>query len=193
MRERLVRAGTMAVVLLVGPADASTQERPTTPAKRAQAALALLESKDPYERQKGFLQLEALRNPDAGPAVRRYVDDRNSEIRAHSLRAVAAIEGVAAVPLLLEKLRSDRHPRVRRAALLGLEPLWRADPKILPAFIGSLKDRTTDVRMAAVDIVSRIDDPRAREAILARYTRERRRDVRRVLELAMRRLGGTDG
>ena len=43
--------------------------------------------------------------------------------------------------------------------------------------------------MTAVDIVSRIDDPRSRAAIRARNRRERDRNVRRVLALAMKRLG----
>ena len=110
-------------------------------------------------------------------------------MRAYAFRALAAIEGAQAVPLLLEALRTDKQPRVRRAALLGLEPLQQSDPNILPAFIKALRDKDTEVRMAAVDIVSRVDDPRAREAILLRNKRERRRDVRRVLSMAMRRLG----
>jgi HEAT repeat protein len=58
----------------------------------------------------------------------------------------------------------------------------------MPALIEKLRDRNPQVRMAAVDAVSRVDDPRAREAILARWRRERNRDVRRVLEEAVNRL-----
>jgi HEAT repeat protein len=121
--------------------------------------------------------------------IRGYVDSPDPDMRASSLRAVAAIEGVAAVPLLLQVLKADKHPSVRRAALLGLEPLQQTNAEILPAFLKALRDRKAEVRMAAVDIVSRIDEPRAREAILTRNKRERDRDVRRVLELAMKRLG----
>ncbi len=90
--------------------------------------------------------------------------------------------------MLLRVLANDRHPRVRQAALLGLEPLERSEPNVLPALIKALRDPNTEMRMAAVDIVSRIDDPRAREAILIRYKRESQQDVRRVLQAAIRRL-----
>ena len=94
-----------------------------------------------------------------------------------------------AVPLLLERLRTDREPTVRRAALLGLEPLAKGNPQALAAFLSALRDQDTQVRMAAVDIVSRIDDPKARAALLERNRREHRRDVRRVLSMAMKRIG----
>lgn len=156
---------------------------------QAKDAIALLESNDPYQRQVGFLRLEALRDPSTLSAVRRYLDARDPERRAEAVRALAAIQGAPAVPQLLGVLRADKHPQVRRAALLGLEPLSRANPDILPAFLVALRDRKPEVRMTAVDIVSRIDDPRARSAIRQRNRRERDRNVRRVLSLAMARLG----
>ena len=153
--------------------------------------MKLVESQDPYLRQLGFLRLEALRERSSAQVIRTYVTSQDSELRAYSLRALAAIEGAEAIPLLLDKLRTDRHPRVRRAALLSLEPLQPGQPEVLPAFIKALRDRHTEVRMAAVDIVSRIDDPRAKEAIMTRARRERRRDVQRVLDLAVKRLGSS--
>jgi len=161
----------------------------TTPSPQAVAALQLVESKDPYQQQLGFLRLEALRELSTAPLIRNYLTHREPEMRGYALRALAAIEGAAAVPTLLGALNTDKQALVRRAALLGLEPLQETDPNILPAFIKALRDKDTEVRMSAVDVVSRIDDPRAREAILLRNKREQRKDVRRVLSLAMRRLG----
>ena len=179
-----------ALGVLCAPAPAQAAEQGTgTPTPKAVEAMRLLDSKDPYQRQLGFLRLEALREPSTVPAIALQLKSRDPETRAYSLRALAAIEGTGAVPVLLERLQSDKHPRVRRAALLGLEPLQASEPAILLAFIAALRDSNTEVRMAAVDIVSRIDDPRAREAILIRYKREGRRDVRRVLKMAMKRLG----
>ncbi len=172
------------------PMMASAEEAPVaTPSPKALEAVRLLESKDEYQRQLGFLRLEALREPATVSTIRRYADDRNADMRAYSLRALAAIEGLQAAPLLLERLHTDREPVVRRAALLGLEPLAKGNPYALAAFIAALRDRDTQVRMAAVDIVSRINDPTARAALLKRNRREHRRDVRRVLELAMKRIG----
>ena len=155
---------------------------------RAADALRLVNSADPYQRQLGFLRLEALRDPSTVSAIQPYVTSRDPELRASGLRALAAIQGVEAIPLLLNALKTDRQPQVRRAALLGLEPLQQANPEILPACIQALRDRKPEVRMAAIDIVSRIDDPRAREAILQRKRREHNRDVRRVLAMGLKRL-----
>ncbi len=164
------------------------QQLAASPSPRAVEALQLIESKDPYQRELGFLRLEALREPSTAEAIRKLTTSRDPDLRAYSVRALSAIQGAAAVPLLLEALRTDQHPRVRRAALLGLEVLEPTDPAILPACIKALRDRDTEVRMTAVDLVSRVDDPRARQAIFSRFKRERREDVRRVLALAMKRL-----
>lgn len=159
------------------------------PSPKAQEALRLVESKDAYQQQVGFLRLEALREPATAPLLRPYVTSKYPELRASSLRALAAIEGAASAPLLLERLKTEKHAKVRRAAILGLEPFAQSDPNILPALIRALRDSNTQVRMTAVDVVSRIKDPRAREAIAARHKREHRRDVRRVLKQAMKRMG----
>ena len=189
---RSERSAWMVAAIMVGIATAAAPRAGAAEAgptdTRAKEALALLESNDPYQREVGFLRLEALRDPSTVEAVRRYLDSQDPERRAEAVRALAAIEGSRAVPQLLETLRRDKQPLVRRAALLGLEPLARANPEILPAFIAALRDRKPDVRMTAVDIVSRIDDPRARQAILLRNKRERDRNVRRVLSLAMNRI-----
>jgi HEAT repeat protein len=179
----------MAWWLALAASAAGEEPSSATPSPQAVEALRLVESKDPYQQQLGFLRLEALREISAVPLILPYVTHRDPEMRAYALRALAAIEGAQAVPRLLESLRTDKQPRVRRAALLGLEPLQQSEPQILPAFIRALRDKNTEVRMAAVDIVSRVDDPRARDAILVRNKRERRRDVRRVLSMAMKRLG----
>ena len=165
------------------------QEAATAPSQEATQALQLLQSADPYQRKLGFLRLEALREPATVPAIRQYVESPDADMRADSLRALAAIDGEASIPLLLEKLRSDRRPSVRWSALLGLEPLTKHHPELILPFIDALRDYSSEVRMAAVDVVSRLDDPRARAAVRDRFRRELRPDVRRVLHAAMRRIG----
>lgn len=189
--QRLCKVHVVLAVLLTvaTPCEGAQAPRKTPPpSPKAAEALQLLESDDPHQQRLGFLRLEALREPSTVEAVQRYVSSRDPEVRALGVRAVAAIEGPPAVGQLLELLKRERHPRVRGAVLLALEPFQKTDPAILPVFIKALRDRRTEVRMTAVDLVSRIDDPRAREAVLARNTHERRRDVRRVLDLAMKRL-----
>ncbi len=189
-RHARVALGLALGVSVVFTTSALRAEEPsrTSPSPQAMDALRLIESKDAYQRQLGFLRLEALRELTAVDAIEPYASHRDPELRAQGLRALAAIQGPIAVPRLLKALKTDKHFRVRLAALLGLEPHQHTDPEILPALLRALRDRRTEVRMAAVDIVSRIDDPRAREAIQARMKRERRRDVRRVLKPAVERL-----
>jgi len=172
----------LAVSRVVAEPDASA------PSAQAEEAIRLLASDDPYNRQLGFLRLEALREPATLPAIESYVAHKDPELRAYSLRAVGAIQGREGVAFLLDHLKTERHPRVRRAILLALEPHESSAPELLPVFLRALRDRHTEVRMAAVDIVSRIDDERARQAIVERHRREQRQDVRRVLDLAMQRL-----
>ena len=180
-----------AIAALAPLVAAGAEERSSAaPSPKAVEAIRLLESRDAYQRQLGFLRLEALREASTVPTIRTYAQNRDPDVRAYSLRALAAIEGSAAIPQLLQALSVDKQPVVRRAALLGLEPLEQnvLNADVLLAFIKALRDPSTEIRMTAVDIVSRIDHPRAREAILMRYKKEHRRDVRRVLELAMKRL-----
>ncbi len=169
---------------------AFTEEPPVRPpSPQATEAMRLLTSRDEYQRKLGFLRLEALREMSTLPTIKNYLQNRDPDTRAYSLRAVAAIEGPESVPMLVAALKTDKDPQVRRAALLGLEPFSQSDITILPVLLKALTDHDTEVRMTAVDVVSRIPTPQAREAILTRYKREQRQDVRRVLELAVKRLG----
>ncbi len=156
----------------------------------AQEALNLLESEDIYKRQVAFLKLESLREKSVLPVLRKYLNSDDEVMRSYSLRAVAAIDGASSIDLLKETLKNDKHPDVRRAALLGLEPLFAVDKTVLDDAIAALTDRDTSVRMSAVDVVSRMEDPAARAALQDRYAKESRRDVVRVLDMAKDRLGG---
>lgn len=158
------------------------------PSPRAAEALELLKSHDGYQRSLGFLRLEALREPATLEPIRAYTASRDEEVRAYAWRAVAAIQGPSAVPALLEAYRAEKHSRVRRAILLGLEPLQASDPGVLPVFIDAMRHADQQLCMTAVDIVSRIDHPEARAAVWQRAKKEGRRDVRRVLKAAVARL-----
>jgi len=155
----------------------------------AQALLAQLDEQDVYERQKAFVRLEALRDPATIPVLRDSLRHRDADTRAFSVRALAAVAGASSAPALIERLRDDRDPDVRLAVILALEPFHGQDPAIDRALIDAMRDRNSYVRMAAVDVVSRIDQPEAKEALRVRSRRERHRDVRRVLEQAMTRAG----
>ena len=185
---RPLRLLALLITLLAAPLGVAAEELSASPSPRALAAIQLLKSDDLYQKQMGFLRLEALREAATVDAISAYLTDREPEVRAYSLRALAAVQGAGSVPVLLRAL-SDKHPRVRRAAVLGLEPLVATNNEILPALIKQLKDRHPHVRMAVIDVLSRQDVARAKEAILLRRRREHDRDVKRVLKLAVERLG----
>lgn len=174
------------ISFLLGMGNLRAEDATASLSSEAQNAIRLLKAADLYDRQMGFLLLESLRDPATLPTIRPYLNDRNSDLRAFAVRAVAAIDGVKAVPELVERLKTDKSPTVRIALILGLETLQ--DPAVLPALILRLRDRHPEVRMAALDAVSRFKDPQASKAILTRKRRERNRDVQRVLEDAVRRV-----
>ena len=181
------------VVLAAGWCLTGLQAAPETdqPSPEAVRALDLIQSHDPYQQQLGFFRLEALRERAVLPKITPYLTDRDPDRRAYTLRALVAIEGSEAIPLLLERLKQDRASQVRRAALLGLEPFQTLDERILAADINALRDRSPEVRIVAVDLVSRINNPRARQAILLRKRWELNRDVRRAITLAVKRLAAS--
>ena len=183
-------AATLTLLCLIAatPRHVSAADPPQAISPEAQQLVPQLGASDAFQRQLAFMQLEALREPATAEIVRQYLADSNPETRSFSVRALAAIEGPAAIPTIIEMLRTDRQPVVRLAALLAIEPF--EDPRILPELIGALTDRHPHVRMVAIDAVSRIDHPLAKEAILTRSRREGNRDVRRVLQTAMRRIQG---
>jgi len=172
--------------------EASARLGSEEPLQKPQDVFEQIESEDSYQRQLGFLRLEALRDPATLPRIEPYLKHEQAEYRAYSLRAIAAIQAGKAVPLLLERLANDPDPLVRQAALLGAEPFMEGSPEILTAAIGAMQDKDTQVRMVAVDIVSRSDKPDAQQAIRTRLKRESRPDVLRVLEAAIQRIDPTD-
>lgn len=174
--------------LLQLPAAYADQKAAAALSPKAVEALELVSSDDSYKQELGFLRLEALREPASVPLILPYISNKDADLRAESIRALAAIQGVESVPKLLDRIQHDNNSRVRRAAMLGAEPFVGSDPRILPVMIAMLTDHDKTVSMAAVDIVSRSPDPSARAAIQFRYKREGRHDVRRVLDLAMKRM-----
>ncbi|HEX9781029.1 MAG TPA: HEAT repeat domain-containing protein [bacterium] len=179
---RWMRLGAVACALALTGAD-SGRCGESLGAPAVEAALVRLGSGDAHEQQKALLQLEALRDASTADEVRARIESRDAGVRAYAVRALAAIEGMGAVPVILERLAGDRDPWVRRAALTALEPWAKTDFRIAETMVSALNDRSPEVRMVAADVVSRLSDAEAaRGALEARRRRERHRDVRRVLD-----------
>lgn len=188
--KRLTVFGLSLCILLAPALTIHAQEQAEGVSQQAQQALNRLESEDVFERQVAFLKLESLRERAVLPVLRIYLSHSDESTRAYALRAVAAIEGFESVPMLKAAYETDRHPDVRRAAIMGLEPHYEADNSILDVAIRAMTDSDTSVRMTAVDAVSRMESPQAREALRERLKNESRLDVLRVLKMARERLGG---
>lgn len=192
MHSMMAQRGRVVVVCLLsawGSMGVAAQERPSGISPEARQLLDQIDTGDPALRRRAFLQLEALREPATAPIVRHYLADRSAELRGLSARALAAIEGLNAVPDLVQLVQRDRHPAVRLQAILAVEPFVGQEPSAVPVLINALRDRQPDVRIAAVDVVSRIQASEAKDALRVRWKRERNRGVRRVLEAAMKRIG----
>jgi hypothetical protein len=156
---------------------------------RAQEAVNLLQYGDRDEQRLALLRLEALREPAVGDIVADYLHYKDEGVRAYAYRTWIALYGQAVLSDLLEAYPREKSVRVRRSILLALEPYRAVDARIAELYYAALIDRKTEMRITAVDLVSRIDEPRAHEAIRRRAKKEWRRDVRRVLKLALARIG----
>lgn len=183
---RALALALFAAALIAAPAWAAA---PDGISPEAVSAFQMIDSGDEHQQQLGFLRLEALREPATAPAIRQLTRHNEPRVRAFSLRALAAVDGAPAVPELIEALARDQYPDVRRAALLAMEPFESGDDRVLHAMMSALTDPHFEVRITAVDAVSRVDDPAAREAIRERRKRENDRNVRRAIDLAVARLG----
>lgn len=189
MRARNVGVLVLCLLSVWLSPSGEAQEPPEAISPDAQRLIEQIDTGDSDLRRRAFLQLEALREPATASGIRRYLADRRVELRILSVRALAAIEGARSVPTLLERLQQDRSPAVRLQSMLAIEPFVGQDASALPLLLKALRDRQPDVRITAIDVVSRIEKPEAKEALKLRWKRERHRDVRRVLEAAMKRIG----
>ncbi len=178
--------GTVCVIAC--PPTAHGQSKPPSLATEAQVWVDQLDDDDLFLRQKAFLELEALRDPASADTIRAHLTALDPNTRAFSARALAAVAGRSAVPVLLERWTKERHLYVRSSILIALEPFWEQEPAVVATVLKALRDRKRDIRMVAADIASHINRPEAREALQVRWKRERDRDVRLVLKRIMKDL-----
>jgi len=146
-----------------------------------EVAKNLITSEDPYQQKLGFLRLEALRDPNTVGFIEALTLSEDAHMRAMSLRALFAVQGKSVVPRLVEVAQNDPDSVVRREVLLALEPMLEEMPAVLDVAIQALKDQRTRVRVTAVDMLSRMDDPKAKQALLKSSKQYQPPAVRMVL------------
>ncbi|HEY3359213.1 MAG TPA: HEAT repeat domain-containing protein [Polyangia bacterium] len=87
----------------------------------------------------------------------------NPRVAAAALDALAILKSPRAVPVLLHFSR-NRHPEVRRKALLALAPF--REPRVNKAMIVRLGDSTKDVRATAARLIAERKDRAAEPALM---------------------------
>lgn len=162
------------VLLALCAVAAYAGETPVSP--EVHRALRLLTASDVFSKKAGLLELEALRDPATLSAVQPFLDDPNPALRAQALTTARAIQGRAAIPLLVGRLAQDRSEIVRRQAANELHEL--RDPSTAPGLTAALQDRRVTVRIAAVEALGALRDPSVTPAII-RQTRSRDAELRR--------------
>jgi HEAT repeat protein len=93
--------------------------------------------------------------PEAGPQALRMIRDDDPRVRARACEAVGAVRHEAGLGAVLEHLRVDPDPRVRRSAAKGLAgfPPTRA---IAEALVAALKDPDGGVSVLSHERLKRI-------------------------------------
>lgn len=92
----------------------------------------------------------------------------------------------APVAALIEALRLATTPLTRQllADILG----YREEKAAVPVLINALQDSSPEVRNSAADALSKIEDPRAGEALMTQYIQEDD-DIRQTLAIALGAVG----
>lgn len=150
------------------------------------AILAEMENPDPVKRRAACVALARLRDPASLQAVETATRDPDPAVRTSALEALRGIQGVKALPPLLEALKKDRSPEVRWQAAIEMEAL--KSPEAVPALIEALKDPAPIVRSGAAEALKGIPDPRA-VAPLVRTLRDTDTTARRAAAEALGLIG----
>jgi len=146
---------------------------------------ALEADPDAVVRWQAAVELEALRAPEALPALQAGLRDRDPLVRASAVEALRGVGDPSAVPAVSTRLR-DAAIVVRRSAADALGAL--GDPTAASALGRALRDPDPDVRRLAARSLLTLKTPEASEA-LARALRDRDPRVRATVIEALRQFG----
>lgn len=105
--------------------------------------------------QKALVRLESM----SGPLYLQRGDDRDDALRASAVTSLGAMEAQDAGDLLVEALRFDGRPHIRRMAAIGLGRL--GDPSRAPVLMDALSDADPGVRQRAAEALSRLNATQA--------------------------------
>ena len=117
---------------------------------------AVLERMDDPSKQVRGWALEIVREkeyPEAIPRLKKYVDSEDLVRRYAAVRALPALIGEEAIPLLKNALRTDSSSEVRAAAVHGLAR-WFDRPPIRQIILDTLRDDDEYVRGWALSVVA---------------------------------------
>jgi len=92
-----------------------------------------------------------------------YLGDESKQVRGSATACLASIPGNDADRALADAMRGA-NPMVRSGLVRVLAA--RGDPQSVPAIRKSLKDRSAEVRVAALDVLGQLDDPSFESTLL---------------------------
>jgi len=98
------------------------------------------------------------------PALREAMRDRIPQIRSVAAHSYASVAGKEAVPVLIDLLRTEKDPYVRRTAVQMLAQL--NDPRAVPALTNSLKDSEPAVVLAAAEALVSVGGPKGVDVLV---------------------------
>ncbi len=110
-------------------------------------------------RRRAAAVLDRVNNEEALRKISAAAEDSDPEVRANLCRALGGIKRGITIPLL-KKLAKDYSSAVRKDALVALSVFDEEDSK-LETFIGALKDEDADIRIEAVGVLEKYENPKA--------------------------------
>ena len=161
---------------------------------RGQAAVPdlveALRTKDSDVLYESLIAMQKIRDESVGPQIAFLLRDLNSKVRIAAIDTTGLLRNRAAVPDLIDVLRSAKDVKVRRAALGSLAML--PDPRSRAIYQQYLNDKDEKMRGAAAEGFARLRDPADVGLVEQAWKDEGKTSPRISLAFALVMLGRTE-
>ena len=138
-------------------------------AKTVPNLIKMLKDSDFRVRSVAAIGLGKLKNPAAVQALIKSLKDDNAQVRINAVRALGKIADSQTIPALI-KLIKDPDPEVRFCVADSLTKLVSLNKKsylkLLIVLIKALKDNQASIRAKIAELLGKIADPRATQALI---------------------------
>jgi HEAT repeat protein len=137
-----------------------------------------------------LIAMQKIRDESVGPQIAFLLRDLNSKVRIAAIDTTGLLRNRAAVPDLIDVLRSAKDVKVRRAALGSLAML--PDPRSRAIYQQYLNDKDEKMRGAAAEGFARLRDPADVGLVEQAWKDEGKTSPRISLAFALVMLGRTE-